>query len=180
MLYFIKNHYSSKILSLVMAFALISITTKAEASIDNNVDPIVLKSGTVIPLVTTQEINSDFISNGEVINFLVERDVEVDGKVVISRGAMAKGQVTQLQERKAIGKEGTMTIKIKSVTAIDGQEIFLSGSTINESGEDQKILSIVLGVLVCLLLLLIKGKPAVIQNGSSFEAYTSSTVTIEA
>ena len=140
---------------------------------------VVLKAGTVIPLETINVIKSDNATVGRTIDLRVTRDVDVDGQTVIPAGSIAKGQVTRSEKAKGLGKAGFLEIQIKSVTAVDGQEVYLAGGNVSEEGEDKAVLAIVLGLFVCILLLLIKGKNAEIPPGFSFDSNVASTINIQ-
>ncbi|MDA9128439.1 hypothetical protein N9J65_06215 [Flavobacteriaceae bacterium] len=142
-------------------------------------EAVVLNAGTIIPLETLNVIKSDMATVGRTIDLRVTRDVKVNGKTVINAGSIAKGQVTRAQKAKGLGKAGYIELQIKSVTAVDGQEVYLSGGNINETGDDKAGLAIVLGLFVCILFLLMKGKEAEFPAGFSFDANVASTITIE-
>lgn len=114
------------------------------------------------------------------VDFRVKTDVKVDNKVVIAAGAIAKGQVVRGQKAKGLGKEGFVEIQIKSVRAVDGQEVYLSGGNVYQEGDDQQTLAIVLGVFVCILFLFLKGKNATVPPGFQLNSSVASTVTINA
>ena len=141
---------------------------------------VVLKAGTSIPLETVSTIQSDLVTPGQIIDFMVRQDVIANDVVVVPRGSIAKGQVMRAEKPKAIGREGFVEIQIKSVTAVDGTEIMLTGGNIYQEGEDRQTLSIVLGVLVCILFLLLKGRSAQVPQGFQVESSVASTTTIEA
>jgi hypothetical protein len=126
---------------------------------------VVLPAGTPVALETTTLIRSDEAQMGQIVEFKVRSDVKINNKVVIAAGALAKGQIVKAQRAKGIGKEGYVEIQIKSVTAADGQEVILSNSNLYQEGENKQTLSIVLGVLVCILFLTMKGKNAEIAPG---------------
>ena len=140
---------------------------------------VALKAGTVIPLETINVIKSDNATVGRTIDLRVTRDVEVDGQTVIPAGSIAKGQVTRSQKAKGLGKAGFLEIQIKSVTAVDGQEVYLAGGNVSEEGDDKATLAIVLGIFVCILFLFVKGKNAEIPPGFSFDSNVASTINIQ-
>ena len=140
---------------------------------------VVLKAGTVIPLETINVIKSDNATVGRTIDLRVTRDVEVDGQTVIPAGSIAKGQVTRSQKAKGLGKAGFLEIQIKSVTAVDGQEVYLAGGNVSEEGDDKATLAIVLGLFVCILFFFMKGKNAEIPPGFSFDSNVASTINIQ-
>ena len=116
---------------------------------------------------------------GQTIDFRVKSDVKVDGKTVVAAGSIAKGQVMRAQKAKGVGKEGFVEIQIKSVTALDGQEVYLTGGNVYQEGEDKQTLSILLGIFVCILFLTIKGENAQVPPGYQVTSSVATTTTIQ-
>jgi hypothetical protein len=144
-------------------------------------EPVTIKlpAGTAVKLETTRIISTETLQAGQMIDLKVTADVLVDGKVVIPAGSIANGQVTRADKPKALGREGRIEIQIKSVKAIDGQDIPLSSGAIFKEGEDKQTLAIVLGLLLCILCLLIKGKDAIVPIGTPVAANVASNSEIE-
>ena len=140
---------------------------------------VVLKAGTVIPLETMNVIKSNNATVGQTIDLRVTRDVMAEGQTVIPAGSIAKGQITRSEKAKGLGKAGFLSIQIKSVTAVDGQEVYLSGGNVSEEGEEKQTIAIVLGLFVCILFLFMKGKDAEIPPGFSFNSNVASTINIQ-
>lgn len=174
MITIIYNSKSVKILSLLLA---LSITLMSFGP--RNYEKTLLRSGTLISLESSEEINSANAIAGQSIDFLVRNDISVNDKVVIRKGTIAKGLVQRVEKAKGIGKEGFVEIEIRSLPAVDGTEVFLTGAKIYEEGEDKQTLSIVLGVLVCLLFLIMKGKDGIIPKGYSIDARVGNDVMVE-
>ena len=141
---------------------------------------VVLRAGTQIQLETTGHLRSDNVRVGQTIDFRVRQNVQVDGKTVIEAGSIAKGQVVRAQKARGIGREGFIEIQIRSVQAVDGQEVFLSGGNVYAEGDDKQVLSIVLGIFICILFLLIKGENAEIPPGYLITPSVASNTTINA
>jgi len=139
---------------------------------------VILNAGTSVSLETISIIQSNFVSVGQTIDFRVKYDVKVDNKTVIAAGSIAKGQVMRAQRAKGVGKEGFVEIQIKSVTASDGQEVFLSGGNVYQEGEERQVLSILLGVFICILFLAMKGKNAEVPPGYQVTSAVATTMTI--
>lgn len=140
---------------------------------------VTLNAGTIVSLETVSMIQSDLVSVGQTIDFKVKYDVKIDGKAVIPAGTIAKGQVMRAQKAKGLGKQGFVEIQIKSVTAADGQEVFLTGGNVNQEGEDQQTLAIVLGIFICILFLTIKGKNAQVPPGYQVTSSVATTMSIK-
>ncbi len=145
----------------------------------NNQGDLLLTAGTPVALETIGVILSEGTTVGQIIDFKVRADVKVGDKVVIPAGSIAKGQVSRVQAPKGLGKEGFIEIQIKSVKAIDGQEVQLASGSVYKEGQDKAGLSIVLGIFVCVLFLLMKGKNAEIAPGYQIDATVASNVSIK-
>ena len=169
----IQNSFFAKPVAVLLAFSFLfmSFTMKGDGS-------VVLNSGTNVSLETVSMIQSDMVSVGQTIDFRVKYDVKVDNKTVIAAGSIAKGQVMRAQKAKGLGKEGFVEIQIKSVTAVDGQEVFLTGGNVYQEGEDKQTLSILLGVFVCILFLKKKKKNAQVPPGYQISSSVATTMTI--
>jgi hypothetical protein len=163
-----------KHIALLMALSILSMSFKMRGN-----GEVVLNAGTSIALETVSVIQSDLVSVGQSIDFRVKYDVKVDGKTVVAAGSIAKGQVMRAQKAKGLGKEGLVEIQIKSVTAADGQEVFLTGGNVYNEGEDRQTLAIVLGIFVCILFLIMKGKNAQVAPGYQVTSSVASTMTIK-
>ena len=168
----ITNSIISKPLAVLLAFSFLFTSFKAPDG------KVVLSAGTQVRLETINTLKSDIVLPGQTIDFKVIADVVIDEKVVIAAGTLAKGQVTRAQKAKGLGKAGYLEVRLKSVTAVDGQQIYLSGSNINQEGEDKSTTAIVLGVLICLLFLTIKGSNAEVPIGHEIAVNVASTLKI--
>lgn len=170
----IHNSVYVKHIALLLAVSILSMSFKMKGN-----GEVVLNAGTNIPLETVSMIQSDLVSVGQTIDFRVKYDVKVDGKTVVAAGSIAKGQIMRAQKAKGLGKEGFVEVQIKSVTAADGQEVFLTGGNVYQEGEDKQTLAILLGVLVCILFLTMKGKNAQVPPGYQVTSSVATTMTIK-
>jgi hypothetical protein len=161
----------------ILSFLLI-VNFNVATLLASGFDKVILSAGSVVSLENPTEINSENLIAGQSIDFIVQSDVKVNGKVVISTGSIAKGIVTRVQKAKGLGKEGSLEIEIKSVQAVDGTEVRLTSTKVSEVGEDKQTTAILLGVFICILFLTKKGKNAVIPNGFSIDGRVASNVEI--
>jgi hypothetical protein len=159
------------VLLMIVAFANMSFRTIGTGE-------VVLPSGTSIPLETISLISSGSLQPGQTIDLKVRADVKVGDKVLIAGGSIAKAQVTKVSVPKALGKEGIIELQVKSVQAVDGQTINLSSGSFGKEGQDRLGISLGLGVFICLLFLLMKGKNAEIAPGYQVEAIVATSTTI--
>ncbi len=154
-----KNSKNSvKFTSIILMMTILLMSFKPQ-------EEVILKAGTPIPLETINPISSASSFLGQTIEFRLPSDIIVDGKVVISAGSLAKGQVVRAQNKKGLGKPGIIEIQIKSINAVDGQNILIMGGNVFEEGDDKVTEAVLLGVLVCILFLTLKGTDATIPAG---------------
>lgn len=144
----------------------------------DNLQEITINAGTPIALETVQTLYSDIVQSGQTVDFRVKNDVKVKDVVVIKAGSIAKGLVTRASRAKGLGKEGQIEVQIKSVSSIDGQQIPVVGNNIYRQGEDKQTLAIVLGVVLCILFLTMKGKNCGIIAGTTVDATTAANMTV--
>lgn len=147
------------------------------ASAANPAGEVILKAGTSIPLELVSTITSKNISSGSIIDFRVLSDVKADGKIVVPAGSLAKGQVSRVKKNSMFGGAGELEVAVRSVTAVDGTNIFLSSSSLSDEGDSRVVISVVL-FLVCLLGFLIKGGSAEIPAGTQCTATVGSNTSI--
>lgn len=143
----------------------------ASASRQDAVGDILIPDGTELTVVTTEEISSKTAVEGDPINFKVDEDVKVNGKTVIARGALVKGEVSNSKKSGRMGKGGQLSIRILSTESVDGQKVKLRASK-GKEGDDKTGTTVALVVLFGPLGFLKKGKDAKIKEGTRIKAYT--------
>jgi hypothetical protein len=132
---------------------------------------VVIPDGTELNVVTIEEISSKTATEGDALTFKMDEDVVVNGKVVIAKGAIVKGEVSNAKKSGRMGKAGALSIRILSTEAIDGQRVKLRASK-GKEGDDKTGTTVALVVLFGPLGFLKKGKDAKIKVGTRIKAYT--------
>lgn len=138
---------------------------------------VTLKGGTPIMLETTTELASNKCIPGQIVDLRVSSSIIVDGECVIPAGTIAKGQVSNATKSSVLGKNGTLSVNIISVNAIDGTMVPLSGGNLSNFGKRRVGLAIVCGCFT-LVGFLIPGSQAKIPAGSQVTAIVMSNTTI--
>jgi len=135
----------------------------------------ILYAGTRIQLRMNETISSDRkdgrqVKVGEIITLTVHQDVsDINGNILIKKDSQTIGKITQSVRRKAAGTKGKLSFNISSVRAVDKQSVPVTFGYDFE-GADKTAVAIGAAAVVALPLLLVKGKPAVVQAGTIFEA----------
>lgn len=91
-----------------------------------------LRAGTSITLQLNEEITSDAIDIGNTVDLRVRGNVIVNGRVVIADGAMAEGEVYRIV-KDCDQCVQSISIRVSSVMAVDGQRISLQGTPYKKS-----------------------------------------------
>ncbi len=90
-------------------------------------EEIMLRAGTAISFEVNQEINSEQVEKGNLVELLVKNDVKVKGKVLVAAGSPGEGRVKEVS--KMCGGCHTncpkVTIVVENVQAVDGQKVSL-------------------------------------------------------
>jgi hypothetical protein len=164
----------AKLCALALFFALTS-QTAAPAFASRAAAPqgaeVVIPDGTEITVVTTEEISSKVAVEGDPLTFKVDEDVLINGKVVIPKGAIVKGEVANSKKSGRMGKGGALSVRVNSTQTVDDQKIKLRASKGRE-GDDKTGTTVALVVLFGPLGFLKKGKDAKIKEGTRIKAYT--------
>lgn len=156
-----------------MSFTNLGFTATAIA------EKVILKAGTPVLLRMEKSIASDTAMVGDPVDLMVIREVKVDGKTVIETGSMARGEVSAVENRGAIGKPGKISIAVTSVGGVGGKNVSLR-ATLTREGKGKQTTAIIVGLVLCILgLFLIKGETGVIQAGSEIKAYVDFEVEFE-
>lgn len=163
------SYFKPVVLLMAIAMLTMSFTMPGEV--------VILKAGTAIPLELVSTLNSNNVRNGQMVDFRVLGDIKADGKTVIAAGSIAQGQITRAKENGLLGSKGELEVNIRSVKAVDGTTVYLSGNNLSDEGSDKMALSIVLTVC-CLFGFLIKGGKAEIPAGAQVQGTVTSNVEI--
>lgn len=111
---------------ILLTILITSFSNVRGTSLDLLPQNVLVRAGTLVTLETAEKIYSDQATIGQIIKFSVLMNVVVDGRVVISSGALAIGRVKSLKKT-TYNLPEEITIELTSVQAVDGQQIVLNG-----------------------------------------------------
>lgn len=149
---------------------------ESKGKADNDVT--MLLAGTQIALRMNETISSDKkggrkVSTGEVITLTVHQDVtDMDGNILVKEGTLVNGTITNAVKRKAAGTKGKLSFMVSNIKAADNQSVPVNFKY-EFAGKSKTGVAVATGALVAAPLLLIKGKPAVVEAGTIFQALVS-------
>jgi hypothetical protein len=128
-----------------------------------------LTDGQPIKVKFREEISSKTAQTNQTILFEVVDDVVVDGKVVIARGALAKGYVVKAKPSGMLGQKGKLEIAVKEVTLVSDERIGIRAGKDQGGGTSGSVIA--LAAIVSPFFLLMKGKNVTYDAGTQLEVY---------
>jgi hypothetical protein len=145
-----------------------------------------LEDGTPVKLRTNRTVSSADAHVNDTLDFEVLEEVKVHDIVVIPRGGIAWGTITEAQPKRRMGREGKLNINIDDVKLSSGEKIPLRAVKEAKGGGHQGAMTgaIVATAIVFFpaapLFLLMHGKDITIPKGTEITAYINGDVPLEA
>jgi hypothetical protein len=140
-------------------------------------DSVVIPDGTEFSVVNQTLVSSKTATDGDPVDFKVDEDVSINGVVVIARGTLVKGEVTNAEHNGHFGKSGKLSIRVSSTTSVDGQSVKLRAAR-GKSGSDATGSTVALTVLFGPIGLLKHGSNAEMKEGAKMVVYTDAPLTV--
>jgi hypothetical protein len=137
-------------------------------------------SGTPVQLQLAETISSRHAHKGDRLQFVVVKDVEVDGFTVIRAGAPAEGSVVAVKGKRPFGMGGEVSLKLDSVELASSERIGLEAN--REFKGRSHTIRMVMGIAVTAAFylpaapafLLTRGRDSTVLKGTEVTAYTKS------
>ena len=138
-----------------------------------------LEDGTPVKLRTARTISSADAHTGDTLDFEVLEDVMAKNTIVIPKGGIAWGTVTEAQPKRRMGRGGKLDVNIDSVRLIDGEKAALRAVKDTKGGGHVGAMT---GAMVATsivffpaapLFLFMHGKDITIPKGTEITAYIS-------
>ncbi len=145
-----------------------------------------LEDGTPVKLRTNRTVSSADAHVNDTLDFEVLDEVKVHDIVVIPRGGIAWGTITEAQAKRRMGREGKLNINIDDVKLSSGEKIPLRAVKEAKGGGHQGAMTgaIVATAIVFFpaapLFLLMHGKDITIPKGTEITAYINGDVPLDA
>lgn len=89
-------------------------------------DTVEIPAGTFIPVMNTQEISTQYCSEGYKVKFLVTTDLYMYDSIIIPKDTEIYGYIEKLHDP-VIGTNASMKIKVTKIVCSDGCEIPIKG-----------------------------------------------------
>jgi hypothetical protein len=147
---------------------------------------LLVKDGTPIKLKLKRGVYSQYAKIGDEVDYLVDEEVVVNGKIVVPEGAIVKGKVVSAEHKRRMGRGGKIDISADSIKLFNSQSIPLrafqqargGGQGLDMSGEMLAAAAMTLGVGAPFVLFK-HGKDIEIRQGSAFTAFVDGDTSLE-
>lgn len=141
--------------------------------------PIIIPDGTEVSAQTLDFLSSEKSSVGDPVKMEVDNNVLIDGAVAIPAGTSVRGTIANVTHASRMGRSGSISIRVESTEAADGQRVPLRATKAQTEG-DKTGSTIAMTLLVSPLFLLKRGDDVAYQPGTKITAYTDGKLSIKA
>lgn len=162
-----------------------AVRTKAESKnsseqTTSSTQKLLVKDATPVKLKLKRGVYSQYAKIGDDVDYLVDEEIVVNGKIIVPEGAIVKGKVVSAEHKRTMGRGGKIDISADSIKLFNSQSIPLrafqhargGGQGLDMSGEMLAAASLTLGVGAPFVLFK-HGKDIEIRQGSSFTAFVN-------
>jgi len=146
---------------------------------------LMLHDGTPVRLRLTRNLSSADATTGDTVDFEVLEDVTTDDVLVVARGAVALGTITDAEHKRRMARGGKLDVAIDSVRLIDGEKVALRGVKETSGGGHTGAMTggIVAAAIVAWpaapFFLFMHGKDTTIPKGTEITAYTDGEIKLD-
>ena len=162
-------------------------TSKTREMSENAVETTVkVPDGTEIEVILKNNLSGQEAKLGDIVDFTVVRDVQIDGITIIEKDASARARVTTAKKAGHWGRAGKLEWAMQDVQSVDGNRIPARFSK-REVG-DSKGSTVAVGAVATTVFLgpagllwgLKKGKPAIIPAGNRYSVFVHGDAVVKA
>ncbi len=150
---------------------------------------IVVPESTPVRLRLTRNLSSAHTRTADVVSFEVLEDVTIKNKIgtfiVIERGAIALGTITETDPKRRLGRSGMIEVTIDSVRLADGDKIALRAvAEADRHGHVGAMVGVMVPTAFVVLpatpfWLFMHGKESTIKDGFDMTAYTDGMANLD-
>ena len=139
---------------------------------------LVLQRGTPVELQSVKTITSARARKGDRLEFVVTRDVGVEGFTAIRSGARAEGSIIEVKKKRPLGMGGDLIIKLDSVELATGESVGLVARKEFKGRAHTIRMGVEMAIAAAIYLpvapvfLLSRGRDSTVLKGTALTAYT--------
>jgi len=144
-----------------------------------------LEDATPVRMRINRTISSADSQVNDTVDFEVLDDVKVKDVIVVPRGSMAWGTVTEAQPKRRMGRAGKLNVNIDNVKLASGEKVALRAvKDVQGGGHQGAITGAIVATSIVFfpaapLFLLVKGKDITIPKGTEITAYINGDIPLD-
>jgi len=144
-----------------------------------------LEDGTPIKIRLTRTVSSADAKVDEKVDFEVLEDTKIGEIIVIPRGGIAWGTVTEAQAKRRMGRAGKLNVNIDSVRLVTGEKVALRAiKEVKGGGNTGKMTGAIVATSILFfpaapLFLFMHGKDITIPKGTEITAYINGDASLD-
>jgi hypothetical protein len=145
-----------------------------------------LEDGTPIRMRISRTISSADAQVDEKVDFEILEDIKAGETIVIPRGGIAWGTITEAQPKRRMGRAGKLNVNIDAVRLIDGEKAALRAvKEVKGGGHTGAMTGAIVATSIVFfpaapLFLFMHGKDITIPKGTEITAYVNGDITLDA
>jgi hypothetical protein len=138
---------------------------------------LIIPDGTPVDLQLVESVSSANAHVGDVLNFVVVKDVTLSDFTVIQAGTMARGHITEVKGRRLLGMGGHITLTLDSLVLANGDRVGLRASKEVKGGSRTKLM---VGAMIFASLVFLPATPVfLLTRGRSSTVIKSTEITAQ-
>src|SRR5258706_13569353 len=118
---------SAKAIVLFVLLTLLSVTSPVQGQ-----DTFTIPGGTQITARLASQLDSGQVRVGDQVTMDVVEDLKIQGAIVVPRGSIVMGHVTEAKGARKMGRGGKLNISFETVTAGDGTKVPVTGDRLEK------------------------------------------------
>jgi hypothetical protein len=124
----------------VLLITLLAFSVSAQQVKDTTAQ-LTIPDGTPIELRLVESVSSNHAHRGDRLNFIVVKDVNLDGYTLVPAGTMARGTITEVKGKRFLGIGAKITLRLDSLEMADGETLKLRASKVVKGGSRTKLMA---------------------------------------
>jgi hypothetical protein len=138
---------------------------------------LIIPDGTPIELRLAESVSSAHAHAGDLLSFIVVKDVALGGFTIISAGTMARGSITGVKSRRFLGIGGQVSFKLDSVKLADGGTV---GLRVSKEVKGRSRTTLMVGGIIATALIFLPATPVfLLIRGHTSTVLRSTEVTAQ-
>lgn len=140
-------------------------------------ETVAISDATAFTAITAQTLTSRTAAVGDPVQLVAADNIRVNDVVVITAGTPVRAVVSAVERAGRMGKSGSLSLRVESTTAVDGQTVRLRATRMAEA-DGRTGNTVALAIVVSPLFLLRKGQDIEYPMGTPITVYTDGRITV--